>query len=73
MIISYTTLLPTDNVQADAVNIGIAISPIPVRDNVIKLDVAPILTNVSNDFNNVDSVLKFYISFLIYDFYLWSM
>ena len=32
MIISYITLLPIDNPHAVAVDIGIAINPIPVKD-----------------------------------------
>ena len=35
MIISYNTLLPIDNPHAVAVDIGIAIKPIPVRDKVM--------------------------------------
>ena len=57
MIISYNTLLPIDNPHAVAVDIGIAIKPIPVRDQVIELDVVAIITNVSNDFNIVVIVL----------------
>ena len=53
MIISYITLLPIDNPHAVAVDIGIAIKPIPVRDKVIELDVVAIISNVSNDFSIV--------------------
>ena len=63
VIISYLTLLPIDNPHAVAVDIGIAIRPIPARLNVIELDLAAIMTNVSNDFNIVVSVYVFYISF----------
>ena len=49
MIISYVTFLPIDNEQAVEVDIGVAVNPIPVRLNVIKLDVVAIITNVSND------------------------
>ena len=35
MIISYSTLLPTDEPHADAVDIRITFKPIPVRLNVI--------------------------------------
>ena len=35
MIISYITLLPTDDPHAVAVDIDIAIKPIPVTDKVI--------------------------------------
>ena len=57
MIISYNTLLQIDNPHAVAVDIGIAINPIPVRDRVIELDVVAILTNVSNYFSIVVIVL----------------
>ena len=46
MITSYNTLLPIGKAHADAVDIGITIKPIPVRDNVIELDVVAIITNV---------------------------
>ena len=57
MITSYITLLPIDNPHAVAVDFGITIKPIRVRDKVIELDVATIITNVSNDFNIVVIVL----------------
>ena len=50
MIISYITLLPIDNLLAVVVDFGIAINPIPVKLNVLELDVVTIITNVSNDF-----------------------
>ena len=53
MIISYITLLPIDKLHAVANKIGIAIKPIPVRVNVIKLDVVTLITKESNDFNAV--------------------
>ena len=53
LIISYNTLLPIDRPHAVAVDIGIAIKPIPVRLKVIESDVVVIITNVSNDFNIV--------------------
>ena len=59
MIIKYNILLPSDNPHAVAVDIGIAIKPIPVRDKVIELDVVAIITNVSNDFSIVVIVLEF--------------
>ena len=59
MIISYITLLTIDNPHAVAVDIGIAINPIPVRDNVIELDAVAITTKVSNDFSTVVNVLYF--------------
>ena len=64
MIISYITLLPLHNPHAVAVDIGIAIKPIPVRLNVIEPDVVAIRTNVSNDFNIVIIVLYFLYFFL---------
>ena len=65
MIISYNTSLPTDNPHAVAVDIGVAIKPIPVRDNVIELDVVAINKNVSNDFYTVVIVLYFLYFFLV--------
>ena len=59
MLISYITLLQNDNPHAVAVDIGIAIKPIPVRDKVKELDVVAIITNVPNDFNILVSVLYF--------------
>ena len=69
MIISYNTLLPIDKAHAVAVDIGIAINAIPVRNNLIELDVVAIITNVSNDFNIVVIVLYFYISLLFFYFF----
>ena len=46
-----------DNPHAVAVDIGIAIKLIPVRDKVIELDVVAIMTNVSNYFTIVVIVL----------------
>ena len=60
MSISTITLLPFDILHAVAVDIGIANILIPVRLNVIQLDVVAIITNVSNDFNIVVIVLCFY-------------
>ena len=51
MIISYISLLPIDNRHAVAIDIGIAIKPIPVTLKVIELDVVAIITNASNDFS----------------------
>ena len=59
------TLLLIDNLYADAVDIGITIKPIPVSDKVIELDVVGIITNVSNDFNIVVSVLYFLYIFFV--------
>ena len=47
MKISYITFLPIDNPHVVAVDIGIAIKPIPVTFNVIELNVVAITTNVS--------------------------
>ena len=70
MIISYSTFLPIYNPHSVAVDKGITIKSIPVRDNVIELDVVALITNVSNDFGIVVSVLCFCISFLICGFCL---
>ena len=59
MITSYNTLLPIDKAHADAVDIGITIRPIPVRLNVIELDVEAIITNLSKEFSIVVIVLYF--------------
>ena len=59
MIISYNTLLPSDNPDAVAVDIGITINPIPIKLNVIELDFVAIITNVSNDLTIVVNVLHF--------------
>ena len=55
-----------------AVDIGITIKPIPVRNNVIELDVVAKLTNVSIDFNNVVKILifLFLFGFIIFVFEL---
>ena len=70
MIIFYITLLTTNKPHAVAVDVGIAIEPIPVRLKVIELDVLAIITKVSNDFSIVDFVLSFFIYFWICCFYL---
>ena len=59
MIIPHSTLLPIDNEQVDAVEIGITIKPIPLRDKIIELDVVAIITIVLTDFNIVVKVLYF--------------
>ena len=64
MIISHITLLPIDNPQAVAMDIGIALKAIPVRLKVIEVDVVAIITNVSNDFKIVVSVMHFSYFFL---------
>ena len=60
MIISYSPLLPIDKLHAVAVDIGITINPIPVRDKVIEFGVVAIIANVSNDFSIV-----FIVSYLL--------
>ena len=64
MLISYITLLSIDNPHAVVVDIAIAIKLIPVRLKVIELDVVAIITNASNDFNNVVFVLYLICFFL---------
>ena len=64
MIIEFITLLPIDNPHAVAVDIGMAIKPIPVRLKVKELDVVAIITNVSKDFSIVVIVLYFFDFFL---------
>ena len=59
MIISCITLLPIDKAHDVAVEIDIAAKPIPIRLNVIELDVVAIITKVSNDFKIVVNVLCF--------------
>ena len=59
MTISYITLLPTDNAQADAVDFGITIEPKHVNDSLIKVDVVAIISNVSNELSIVVNVLYF--------------
>ena len=59
-----------DKARADVVDIGINIKPIPVGFNVIELDVAVVITNVSNDFSTVVIVSYFLYFFLICCFYL---
>ena len=63
MIISYSTFLPIDKAHADAVDIGITIKPIPVRLNVIEIDVLAIVSNVSTLFSIVVIVLNFFYLF----------
>ena len=60
MIISNIALLPIDDAHAVAVDIGIAIKPIPARLKAIELDVVAIITNISNELNIADSVLYFF-------------
>ena len=71
MIISYITLLPIDNPHAVAVDIGIAMKPILVRDKVIELDVVAKITIVSNDFSILVSDL--YFLYFFFDLYFLSL
>ena len=68
--ISYNILLPIDNAQADAVDIGITIKPIPVRHSVIELDVVA-KKSVSNDFNIV--VIIIYSLYFFFDLWFSSL
>ena len=61
MIIPYITFLPIDNPHVNPVDIGITIQLIPVRENVIEIDVVAIKTYVSIDFNIVVNVVNFFI------------
>ena len=69
-VTSYNTLLPIDNPHAVAVDIGIAINLITVRDKVIELDVVGIITKVSNGFSIVVNAFCFLNIFSICCFYL---
>ena len=71
IIISYITLLPIHNPHAVADDKGIAINPIPLRLNVVELDVVAIKRNVSNDFNIVVSV--FYFLYFFFDLLFLSL
>ena len=57
--ISIFTLLPIDNPHAVAADIGIAVNPILVTDNVIEPNDVAIKTNVSNEFYIVVNVFQF--------------
>ena len=59
MITLNNTLLPIDKAHVDAVETGITIKPIPVRDKELELDDVVIITIVSNDFSIVVVVLYF--------------
>ena len=58
-------MLPNDRVQATLADTGNIIKPIPVIDRFIEVDVAPIKTIVSTDFNFVFRVLKFFYFFFL--------
>ena len=53
MINLCKTLLPKDIPQAIPADIGKTITPIPVTDKVIDVDVAPMITILSIDSNTV--------------------
>ena len=57
MINLCNTLLPNDKVQAIPADIGKINKPTPVFDRVIEVDVAPMITILSNDSNIVFRVL----------------
>ena len=63
MIISSNTLLANDRVHAIRADVGKVAKPIPVIDEVIDLDNAPILTIVFTDSNIVFRVSCFQIYF----------
>ena len=71
IFISYNTLSLIVNPHALELDIGIAINSIPVRDNVIDLDVVAKLKNVSNDFKFVFRV--FYILQIFLDLLFFSL
>ena len=64
MINFCNILLPNDIVQAIPADIGKTISPIPVIDRVIEVDVAAMITILSLDSNIVFRVLYFLYFFL---------
>ena len=68
MITSFSTLLPIEIADADAVDIGITIKPIPVGLKVTEFDVVAKITNVSNDFSILVIVLYFLYFFFDYMF-----
>ena len=51
MVISCKTLSPNDRVHAIPADFGKTIKPIPVIDEVIQVDIAPMITSVSKDSN----------------------
>ena len=59
MAFSYFTLFLTVDPHALPVDIGITITPNPVRDNVTELHLVAIITNALNDFNIVVNILHF--------------
>ena len=71
MNISYTTSLPNDNPHAVEVDIVTAFYPIPVKLNVIELNVVAIITNESKDFNIAVIVLYFF--YFLFDLWFLSL
>ena len=57
MINLCNTLLPKDKVQAIPAGIGKIIKPTPVADKGIEVEVAPMITTESTDYNIVFRVL----------------
>ena len=70
MINLCNNLLHNDRVQAIPADIGKTIKPMPVTHRVIEVDVAAMITILSTDSNTVLVFYNFYISSLIYGFYL---
>ena len=63
MTISFNSLLPNDKPQALATGIGSLISPKPVAEKLLGVDVAPIITILSTDFKTLIRVLRFFYLF----------
>ena len=63
--------LPNDRVQAIPADIGNIIKPMPVTDRVIDVEVAPMITILSTDSNNVFRVL--YFLYLFFDLLFLSL
>ena len=59
----YRKLYFTTDCQSTPVLYGFAIKPIPVKDIVTEMNIAAIMTNVSNDFNFVLNTLCFFFHF----------
>ena len=70
MINLFNTLLPNDRVQAILADIGKTTKPIPVIDRLIAVDVAPMVKLSLLILIFCLRFYNFYISFLIYCFYL---
>ena len=64
---------PIDEAHADAVDIGVTSKLVPVRPNLLELDVVAIITNVSNEYNivvNVSFVLFYFLYFILFFLFL---